>query len=101
MSRGTTPRQDIADMLRAGATYRHIQQQLHVSPNCIALARKAYGIPLPSPRRRTRLDPGLRQTVVDMVQAGRPTNEINRSTGISKTTIRRIRRDLRTQGARP
>lgn len=101
MSRGTKPRQDVADMLRAGATYRHIQQQLHVSPNCIALTRQAFDIPLPSPRRRTRLDPGLRKTITDMVKAGRPTAEIIRRTSISKTTIGRIRRDLRTQGARP
>lgn len=101
MSPATKPRQDIADMLRAGAAYRHIQQQLHVSPNCIALTRKAFGIPLPSPRRRNRIHPDTRKTIINMIKKGSSTAQILGRTGVSNSTIRRIRRDLRTQGARP
>ncbi|MFF5004663.1 hypothetical protein ACFY3G_17750 [Streptomyces phaeochromogenes] len=101
MSRGTTPRQDIAALLRDGATYRHIQQQLHVSPNCISLTRKALSIPLPSPRLRNRIDPARRQAAIDMINTRSTTAEIIRRTGLSPATIGRIRRNLRTQGARP
>ncbi|MFI6274283.1 helix-turn-helix domain-containing protein [Streptomyces sp. NPDC050988] len=101
MSRGTKPRQDIADMLRAGATYRHIQQQLHVSPNCIALTRKTLDIPVPSPRHRNRIHPDTRKTIITMIKKGRSVAQIIRRTGVSKATIGRIRRDLRIQGARP
>lgn len=101
MSPSTTPRQDIANMLRAGATYRHIQQQLNVSPNYISLIRKTLSIPVPSPRRRNRIQPDTRKTIINMINKGSSVAQIIRRTGVSKSTIGRIRRDLRNQGARP
>lgn len=43
-------RQDIADLLRAGATYAQIRQQLGVNRNLIASTRKALRIPVPRAR---------------------------------------------------
>lgn len=47
-------RQDIAELLRAGATHHQIRQQLGVSPCTIARARRALRIPVPHRPRPAR-----------------------------------------------
>ncbi len=50
--RNDPARADVAELLRQGATYRTIMQQLGVSAHVIAATRRAFHIRIPAGRRR-------------------------------------------------
>jgi uncharacterized protein YerC len=87
------PRADVAEMLRQGATYREIHQQLGACSHAISATRKAYRIPLPPGRR---LDPERRavveQQVADLLLQGDTYQQVKAKAGVSQPTIVRIRR---------
>jgi uncharacterized protein YerC len=90
------PRADVAELLRQGATYAHINEQLGASSNTISATRKAYGIPLPTGPGR-RLSPGDRERIEEqaakMLLEGATLAQIRAAIGISAPTITRIRRE--------
>ncbi|WP_405960572.1 helix-turn-helix domain-containing protein [Streptomyces sp. NBC_00024] len=87
------PRADVAVLLRQGATYREIQQQLGACGHAISATRKAYRIPVPPGRR---LDPDRRvqveQQVAKLLLQGATYQQIRDRVGVSQPTIVRIRR---------
>ncbi|MEH0431241.1 hypothetical protein QBB34_33925 [Streptomyces stelliscabiei] len=87
------PRADVADMLRQGATYREIHEQLGACSHAISVTRKAYRIPVPPGRR---LDPErkalVEQQVAELLLQGDTYQQIRARVGVSQPTIVRIRR---------
>jgi uncharacterized protein YerC len=94
-------RQDVADMLRAGATYREIKAQLQVGHATIAATRKALRIePVRRPlaeltddEKRARVEQ-RHPRVVAMLRAGASPRTISAETGVSQPTIVNVRRVL-------
>ncbi|MGW5123002.1 Trp family transcriptional regulator [Streptomyces sp. NPDC004069] len=93
------PREDVAALLRAGATYRAIHQQLGVSHGLISKTRTFYKIPVP--RRIGPRGAELRAAterrypqVVAMLRAGATHRQITAATGATTPTITRVRRIL-------
>ncbi|MFD5468864.1 hypothetical protein [Streptomyces sp. NPDC127105] len=94
------PRGDVAAMLRAGATYRAIKEQLGVGHGVISKTRTVYKIP--TPRRLGPQGAELRAatersyaTVAAMLRAGATHRQITAATGVTAPTIVRVRRILR------
>lgn len=89
------PRADVANLLRQGATYRTIAQQLGVSTHVVSATRKAYNIPLPTgPGYRPKPEERLRLTerVAALLRQGATYKAIRAEVGVSQPTILRIRR---------
>ncbi|MEU9400589.1 hypothetical protein [Streptomyces sp. NPDC048242] len=96
MTRADQPREDVAALLRAGATYQQIRDQLRVSTNVIAATRRAYSIPTakgygyrPTPEKRGENE---RQALC-LLLAGATIKEVAARVGISGPTIVKLRRD--------
>ncbi|MDX2698964.1 helix-turn-helix domain-containing protein [Streptomyces ipomoeae] len=94
--RTAQPRDDVAELLRQGATYRAIRQQLGVSSHVISATRKAYNIPLPTgpgyrppPEERARIE----QRVAVLLLQGATYEAISAEVGLSQPTIMKIRLD--------
>ncbi|WP_435218360.1 WhiB family transcriptional regulator [Streptomyces sp. bgisy034] len=93
--RPVSPREDVAEMLRAGATQRQITEKLDVSTTVIAATRKAYAIPYQkgpgfryTPEQRAEKD----RRVAEMLRAGASYSEITAETGVGAPTISTIRK---------
>ncbi|WP_330339370.1 hypothetical protein [Streptomyces sp. NBC_00557] len=88
------PRQDVADLLRQGASYRQVQDEIGCCPGVIAATRKAYRIPITSNgRRRTPEErAALEQQVLTLLLQGASYRTIREQTGASQPTIVAIRR---------
>lgn len=93
-----TPREDIAVMLREGATYAVIIAALKVSARTIAATRRAYQIPVRESGFGYRPGPDAKARIVEqtaaMLRAGATFQEIRAAVGITQPTIIRIRRKL-------
>ncbi|MFJ2717453.1 hypothetical protein [Streptomyces sp. NPDC087437] len=92
------PREDVAELLRQGATYRVIVQELGASQHVITATRRAYEIPLPKgpgyrmlPEQREAVE----KQVAELLLAHASYREIREEVGISNPTIVRIRQKLR------
>ncbi|MEU3346387.1 hypothetical protein ABZ723_15655 [Streptomyces sp. NPDC006700] len=92
-------REDVAALLRAGATYRAIREQLGVSHGVIRKTRIVYEIP--TPRRSSPQGAELRAAterrypkVAEMLRAGATHRQITAATGASAPTLVRVRRIL-------
>ncbi|MEU1496096.1 hypothetical protein [Streptomyces sp. NPDC005732] len=91
------PRDDVAAMLRRGATYGEIRAELGVSSHVIAATRKAHRIPTvrgtsgyrPTPEERADNE---RRTVA-MLLAGATYRQVKAEVGISEPVVARIRRE--------
>ncbi|MFR0354124.1 WhiB family transcriptional regulator [Streptomyces sediminimaris] len=89
-------REDVAELLRQGATQRQITKELGVSARVVTATRRAYGIPYPK-------GPGFRYTpeqraenerrTLELLRAGATFSQIIEQVGISAPTIIRIRRE--------
>lgn len=92
-----SPREDVAAMLRAGATYAEIRTQLHVSDTLIHRTRLALNIPLPIGRtRRSKAEMAdLDDQAVTMLRAGATYKEIHRTLRLALNRISRLRRQHR------
>ncbi|WP_073946494.1 hypothetical protein [Streptomyces kebangsaanensis] len=92
------PREDVADMLRSGATYRQVQQQLRVANGVIAATRRAYRIPVPRRAGGGRIPAEERPAIVARIGAlllsGRTYEQVSREVGVSLPTVGRIRGEL-------
>lgn len=108
---GATPEQ-IAAMLRAGATYEEIKRKLHVSSTTISHARTAHGIaPAWKPTRWLTQAEKIADAeqrypqVITMLREGTTHREITAATGVTQHTITRVRLLLgipaRPQARRP
>ncbi|MFJ5156352.1 Trp family transcriptional regulator [Streptomyces sp. NPDC088353] len=93
-------RADIAELLRAGRTYREICAELHVSTGTVTATRRALEIPRNPPARR-RTDAERREEteqrhprVAQMLREGKTYREITETCGISGFTVNRIRKIL-------
>ncbi|MFJ8347662.1 hypothetical protein ACIQ9J_15060 [Streptomyces sp. NPDC094153] len=93
-------REDVAALLRAGATYRTIKEQLGVGHGVISKTRTAYKIP--TPRRFGPQGAELRAAterrypqIAAMLRAEATHRQITAATGATAPTIVRIRRILR------
>ncbi|CBG73480.1 hypothetical protein SCAB_64771 [Streptomyces scabiei 87.22] len=88
-------REDVADMLRAGATYRQIIARLGVRQATIAATRKAYRIPLPAGRTgRHRDTPGAADVdaaIAAMLRAGATYTEVREQLHVSAQRISGVR----------
>lgn len=89
-----TIRQDVADLLRAGATHDEIKQQLHVSSHTIIRTRRALDIPVPPGRaKRTRAElAALEDQAVTMLRNGATHAEIYAATRLSPNRICDLRK---------
>lgn len=87
-------RQDLAELLRAGATHDEIKQQLHVSSHTIIRTREALDIPVPPGRaKRTRAElAALEDQAVTMLRNGATHAEIYTATRLSPNRICELRR---------
>ncbi|MFD9107162.1 hypothetical protein [Streptomyces bottropensis] len=88
------PREDVAAMLRAGATYRLIHARLGVGQATIAATRRALNIPLPPGRAGRR--PGPEAAEVDaaiaaMLRAGATYNDIREQLHVSAQRVSGVR----------
>ncbi|WP_060879974.1 helix-turn-helix domain-containing protein [Streptomyces scabiei] len=89
------PREDVAAMLRAGATYRQIIARLGVRQATIAATRKAYNIPLPAGRTgRHRDSPGAADVdaaIATMLRAGATYTQVREQLHVSAQRISGVR----------
>lgn len=91
------PREDVADMLRAGATTTQIKQQLHVASGTITATRTAYGLPAAVPnggRLTSAARRGVVRRVAKLLREGATYEEIQAEVGVSTATVCRIRQRL-------
>ncbi|QFR00738.1 hypothetical protein F9278_36295 [Streptomyces phaeolivaceus] len=86
------PREDVAAMLRAGATQRQITAALGVQPRIIAATRQALGIPVPPGRGGRRRD-AVRDQVADMLRTGATARQIRAALGVSTRIVTEVRKD--------
>jgi uncharacterized protein YerC len=90
-----TNRTAIATMLRAGATYSQIKNELHVSGHTIADVRETLRIPLPAGRRGRRR-PERQQSrdhaVAAMLRAGATYKEIKEALNVGRPVIAAVRK---------
>ncbi|WP_208630316.1 hypothetical protein, partial [Amycolatopsis kentuckyensis] len=93
----TRVREDVAAMLRAGATYRQVHTELGVGQATIAATRKAYGIPLPPGRRghsrRGAQAAQVEARVAELLRAGATYATIRAELHVSALMIARVRRE--------
>ncbi|MFE9935890.1 hypothetical protein [Streptomyces hirsutus] len=98
MTQRYIPREDVAELLRAGATYRQVREALGVGSGLIAATRRAYDIPVPKSNTGGRLTPEERPVIVARVEAmllsGATYEQVNQVVGISNPTVMRIREEL-------
>lgn len=94
-ARSAPPREDVAEMLRAGGTQRQIIEQLGVSAAVIVATRKAYAIPYQkgpgfryTPEQRAEKD----RRVAELLREGASYSEITAETGVGAPTISRVRK---------
>lgn len=96
MTARNEPREDVAAMLRDGATYRAIEETLGVSRYTIAATRRRLNIPntaTGSGRRITPEDrPAIERRVVELARAGATYRQIQDEAGVTHPTIAAIRR---------
>lgn len=89
------PREDIAAMLRDGATYRAITEALGVSRHAITATRKHFKIPHAPTGLGHRIDPeqrrAIEQRVCELARAGATYQQITDEVGITAPTIAAIR----------
>ncbi|MFM9589712.1 Trp family transcriptional regulator [Streptomyces scabiei] len=85
-------REDVAAMLRAGATYRQITADLGVHPKVIRRIRKALGIPVPEGRGGVRRT-AVRDQVADMLRAGATSQQISKALNVSTRIVTEVRQD--------
>lgn len=91
------PREDVAQLLRGGATYASIRQTLGVSSGVIAATRKAFDIPTrpggpgyrPTPEARAANE----MRTLQLLLTGASYRQIEDEVGISRPTIFKIRVD--------
>lgn len=88
-------RDDVAELLRAGASHAQITEQLRVSARVVTATRKAYGIPYPrksgyryTPEERAENE----RRTLELLRAGATHAEVTRQVGISAPTTVRIRK---------
>ncbi|MEU6491115.1 hypothetical protein ABZ890_12060 [Streptomyces sp. NPDC046984] len=94
-------RQDIAEALRAGHTYRQIREQFRVSSKLIAHIRKTLDIPVPK-RTKRPITPAEQlawmtqrhSRAIAMLRAGATYAEVTRETGTTAPTLVRLRKLL-------
>lgn len=88
-------REDVAALLRAGATQAQITAQLRVSTRVVTATRQAYGIPYPR-RSGYRYTPEERaeneRRALELLRAGATHAEVTKQVGISAPTTVRIRK---------
>lgn len=89
-------REDVAAMLRAGATYRQIHDRLGVGQATIAATRKAHSIPLPPGRtghsRRGSDAAEVEARIAAMLRAGATYDTIRDELHVGTLTIAAVRR---------
>jgi uncharacterized protein YerC len=85
-------REDIADMLRAGATYGEIKAALGAHPKEIARTRKALGIPVPEGRGGVRRT-AVRDQVAAMLREGATAQQISQVLSVSTRIVTEVRQD--------
>jgi len=87
-------RDDVAAMLRAGATYAEIITRLHVSDSLIRHTRRTLGIPVPPERakRSKAVLADLDDQAVAMLRAGATYTEIHRTLRLDLNRISRLRK---------
>ncbi|MDX2539817.1 hypothetical protein PV437_42690 [Streptomyces scabiei] len=87
-------REDVAAMLRAGATYAQIKTRLHASDGLISYTRRTLGIPLPPERvKRTAAEvAAIEDQAVARLRAGATHREIRREFRISPNRICQLRK---------
>lgn len=87
-------RKDVADLLRAGATYAQIKQQLHVTQSTISRTRTVLQIPLPPGRtRRSREEmTAARAQAIAMLRDGATSKQVYETTRVGPNDIARLRR---------
>ncbi|GGZ80400.1 hypothetical protein ACFOOM_07695 [Streptomyces echinoruber] len=94
----TDVRQDVADLLRAGATYAQIKRRLRVTNRTIAATRRHLGLRPTRGILAHRLTPQehaeLIKRVGELLLAGATYAQITSELGITAPTILRIRRHL-------
>ena len=90
----TAVRADVAAMLRNGATFDEIKQQLHVSGHTIARVRDVLGIPVPADRaKRTRAELAvLEDQAVVMLRNGATYAEIYNALRLQPNRIAQLRK---------
>ena len=86
-------RADVADMLRAGHTYRHIAAQTGASHHTITAVRKTLDIPVPDGRAGAHQRRSIRDQVADMLRAGATYRDIEAKLKVSSSTITGARRE--------
>ncbi|MFJ2002160.1 helix-turn-helix domain-containing protein [Streptomyces chartreusis] len=86
----TAVRADVAAMLRAGATNRQIQEQLHVTEHTLRQARKLLGM-VQAKRTRAELT-ALEDQAVTMLRAGATLNTIHAELRLHRNRIIELRR---------
>ncbi|MDX2552588.1 hypothetical protein ACKI1J_42815 [Streptomyces scabiei] len=84
---------DVAALLRAGATYRQIFEQLGAGPDIVKRVRRQHAIPVPddrpgSHRRRT----GIHDQIAAMLHAGGTYPQIKAALHVSSRLIASVRR---------
>ncbi|MDX5569822.1 Lsr2 family protein [Streptomyces sp. ID05-04B] len=88
-------REDVAELLRQGATYRQIIGELGVAGHVVSATRRAYGIPLPvgPGRRRSPEDRAANEKrTIELLLGGATYQQIRDEVGITAPTIVAIRR---------
>ncbi|WP_086746088.1 hypothetical protein [Streptomyces scabiei] len=87
-------RQDIAELLRAGATYHQISDRLQVSVSVVRRTRLALGIPVPPERaKRSRAElAAIDAQAVAMLRAGATYAQIHRRLRLGLNRISHLRR---------
>ncbi|MEU3256139.1 hypothetical protein [Streptomyces sp. NPDC006997] len=90
----TAPREDVAAMLRDGATHAQIIKALRVSNHTIILTRRALNIPYPPGRaKRTRAElAALEDQAVTMLRAGATYQEIHTTLKLGLNHISDLRK---------
>ncbi|MFI5685864.1 hypothetical protein [Streptomyces sp. NPDC051636] len=90
------PRQDVAELLRLGASYNQIQDEIGCCPGIISATRKAFGIPVigtgPGRRHTPEERASLEHRVIGLLLQGVSYRKIREETGASQPTIVAIRR---------
>ncbi|MDX2551347.1 hypothetical protein [Streptomyces stelliscabiei] len=103
----TRVRDDVAALLRAGATYNQVHTELGVGQATIAATRKAYNIPLPVGRRghsrRGTEAAQVEARIAAMLRVGATYATIRTELHVSTTLIARVRRNhkIPTPSGRP
>lgn len=91
------PRKDIAELLRGGATYAAIRQELGVSSGAIAATRKAFSIPTmpggPGYRPTPEVRAANEMRTLQLLLTGASYRQVEEEVGISRPTIFKIRVD--------